>query len=448
MLSREDNELMSRVCGDAPMGRLMRRYWLPVVTSADLPAPDSPPVRIRLLGEDLVLFRDTEGRVGLLEEHCAHRGASLAFGRNEDCGLRCVYHGWKYDISGQCVDMPNEPPESTFRQKIRLTSYPILERNGIVWTYLGDPADAAVTAPPDLEWSLVPDSQRYISLRYQKCNWAQALEGGIDSSHTAFLHAHLSEEDDYRDARRRQGTAYKLADKHPRFETALTDYGMLIAARRNAEPGSYYWRITQFLMPFYTIIPPYGPSPAFSGHGWVPVDDETTMVWTVTWHPSRDLREDELTRFRRPAQPWEGGLHLPLDYVAPPSPSKAWGSWRALPDQANDYLIDWERQAATRYSGIPTGAMQDAAMQESMGPIYDRSKEHLGSADAGIARVRNLWLRAAEGLRDRRLDPPGSVTPRSYRVRSASVVLPREADWVTETEAVRGRFGDRNFDAV
>jgi phthalate 4,5-dioxygenase len=142
------------------------------------------------------------------------------------------------------------------------------------------------------------------------------------------------------------------------------------------------------------------------------------------------------------------GLHLPLDYVAPPSPSKAWGSWRAVPDQANDYLIDWERQAATRYSGIPTGAMQDAAMQESMGPVYDRSKEHLGSADAGIARVRNLWLRAAAGLRDRQLDPPGSVTPQSYRVRSASVVLPGEADWVTETEEVRGRFGDRNFDAV
>jgi phthalate 4,5-dioxygenase oxygenase subunit len=172
------------------------------------------------------------------------------------------------------------------------------------------------------------------------------------------------------------------------------------------------------------------------------------MVWTVTWHPSRDLREDELTRFQRPAQLWEGGLHLPLDYFAPPSPPKAWGSWRAVPDQANDYLIDWERQAATRYSGIPTGAMQDAAMQESMGPIYDRSKEYLGCADAGTARVRNLWVHVAAGLRDRQLDPLGSSSPQSYRMRSASVVLPAEAEWVTETEKVRSRFGDRNFDAV
>src|ERR671929_426924 len=181
MLSQQDNELVCRVGPGTPMGELMRQYWVPAMLSSELPSPDASPVRVLLLGEKLIAFRDSNGQVGLLDNNCPHRGASLFFGRNEQCGLRCVYHGWKFDVAGHCVDMPNEPPESNFKDKVRAIAYRCVERNGVIWTYLG-PLE---TPPPlpDLEWNLVPENQRYISKRYQECNWAQALEGGIDSSH-------------------------------------------------------------------------------------------------------------------------------------------------------------------------------------------------------------------------------------------------------------------------
>src|ERR687886_715559 len=193
MLSREENERITRVGPGTPMGNLMRRYWMPACLAEELPEPDCPPVRVRLLGEDLVAFRDTQDRIGVLDEYCPHRLASLFLGRNEQCGLRCVYHGWKFDVDGRCVDMPNEPPESNFKDRVRATAYPCRERGGVVWVYMGPPE--RMGEQPDLEWSLVPADQRFLSKRLQQSNYLQAIEGGIDSSHISFLHSTLTFED-------------------------------------------------------------------------------------------------------------------------------------------------------------------------------------------------------------------------------------------------------------
>src|SRR5438067_6840880 len=190
MLTREDNELVTRVGPGTPMGNLLREYWLPAMMSTELASPDCPPVRIRLLGENLIAFRTTSGKIGVIQNACPHRGASLFFGRNEEEGLRCVYHGWKFDVSGQCLDMPSEPAESNFKTKIRATAYPCRERNGIIWTYMGP---RQVPPPlPDLEANLLPKEQGRLSTLMQGCNWLQALEGDFDTVHTQFLHSRLN----------------------------------------------------------------------------------------------------------------------------------------------------------------------------------------------------------------------------------------------------------------
>ena len=187
MLSEADNQRLTQVGPGTPMGNLFRRYWIPCAMSEELPEPDCPPVRVRLLGEDLIAFRDSEGKVGLVSAYCPHRRAPMFFGRNEECGLRCVYHGWKFDRSGACVDMPSEPPDSLFKTKVHITAYPTHEAGGIVWAYLGPPE--LRPAPPDYEFCRVPSEQLLMSKHLQRCNWVQALEGGLDSVHATILHA-------------------------------------------------------------------------------------------------------------------------------------------------------------------------------------------------------------------------------------------------------------------
>jgi phthalate 4,5-dioxygenase len=420
MLSREDNELLAHVGPGTTMGDVFRQYWLPLLLASELPERDGPPLRVRALGEDLVAFRDSNGEVGLLAQNCPHRGASLFFGRNEECGLRCVYHGWKFDVHGDCVDMPNEPPESNFKDKVHQPAYPCRERNGLIWAYMGPLSD-----PPDLpalEWNLVPESQRYMSKRYEECNWAQALEGGIDSSHSSFLHSRLNVNEIQ--GEQRNGMLVKERDKHPRFEVVDTDYGVLVAARRTPDEANYYWRITQFLMPAYTMLPPYGQDP-MSGHFWLPIDDQTTMAWTITWHPTRPLTEPELDNMR---QGW--GLHVGEDMLGMPDPRLPGSEWRPIATRENDYMIDRARQQKEVFSGLPWIAMQDQALQESMGHVYDRTNEHLGVADTGIIQVRRRWLQAAKSLRHQGVTPAGAMNPESYRVRAAAVILPRDAVWV------------------
>ncbi len=405
------------------MGELMRQYWLPALASTELPTPDGPPSRVRLLGEDLIAFRDSNGAVGLLGANCAHRGASLFFGRNEECGLRCVYHGWKYDVSGRCADMPNEPPESNFKDKVRQKAYPCRERGGVIWTYMGPLAEPP--GLPELEFTLVPDDQRYLSKRLQPTNFAQALEGEIDQSHVSFLHSSLQVQDD--GSPQAKVADIRSKDRHPHFEAIDSAIGVQIGARRAAADDMYYWRITQFLMPFFTLTGPYGENPSRSTRAWAPIDDENTMVYIITYHPLRPITDQEIARMRAGT-----GLHVNADRFLPAT-SEPGGAWRTMANASNDYFLDYDLQREKKFSGIPEFWAQDAACQESMGTIYDRSQEHLGTSDLGVIRVRQRWIEAAKALRDHGLTPPGADDPTLYRIRAAALLLPEGASWVDDT---------------
>ena len=422
MLRTEINELLTQTGPGTPMGELFRQYWIPALPADELPADDCPPVRVKLLSERLIAIRDSEGRYGLMDEFCAHRGVSLWFGRNEESGLRCTYHGWKYDVTGQCIEIPSEPENrrDSLCSKIKLKSYPLVKIGGVLWTYMGDPE--TTPALPEWEFARVPDGQSYTSKRWQECNWLQALEGGIDSSHVSWLHSTgLRDDPLFKGAR---GNKYNLADMRPFFESVESDGGLFIGVRRNAEDDQYYWRITPWVMPSFTMIPPRGDHPVH-GHFWIPIDDENCWVFSYDYHPVRNLTEQEL-------QAMQDGYGVHNEYVA--------GTYRPLQNKDNDYMMDREAQRrGETYSGIKGIAMQDASLQESMGPIVDRTKERLVSTDTGIIMARRKLWRAVEALRDTGEIPPG-VDPRHQRVRSVAVVLPKDQNFVdscAETLAVR-----------
>lgn len=403
MTKREQNELLTQTGPGTAMGDLFRRYWMPALMSSELPEPDCPPVRVKLLSERMIAFRDSSGKLGLTDEFCAHRGVSLWFGRVEESGIRCPYHGWKYDTSGQCVEVPSEPVESGYCKKIKMKSYPMIERGGIIWTYMGPPE---LQPPlPEFEFATVAKERSYVSKRHQECNYLQAMEGGIDSSHVSFLHSGALERDPlFKGAR---GNKYNLQDFQVKFEVVESDGGLLIGARRNAEHGNYYWRITQWVMPCFTAIPPRGDHP-IHGHFWVPIDDESCWSWSYDYHPTRDLTTTEVQ-----AMDDGHGIHVKL---IP-------GTFIPVQNKDNDYLMDREAQKAKiSYSGISGIAIQDSSLQESMGPIADRSKENLVSTDNGIIMARHRLRKAALALQ-KGVPPPG-LDAITHRVRSAALVLP------------------------
>ena len=428
MLTKADNELLTQVGPGTPMGNALRQYWFPILLSTELPEKDGAPLRLKLMGEDLVAFRDSSGAVGLVANNCPHRGASLFFGRNEEAGLRCVYHGWKFDVTGACLDMPNEPAESNFKNKVHLTAYPCCERNGVIWAHMGPNPETAQL--PDLEWNLVPSGHVYISKRIEHCNWAQVVEGGIDTSHGSFLHRKLSL-DLYPPATRDKQYVFK--SRNPHFEVVDSDNGLLIGARREADSEHWIWGLTQFLMPFYSMIPRVTPTPLIGGHAWVPQDDERTVAWSMTWHPTRPLTEQELHDMMY------GGrtIHVAINDFLPKT-SAPDGAWLPAQGRENNYRRDFEIERTQDFSGIKGIGMQDAAMQEGMGAIYDRSKEHLGTTDLAIIRARQLWLRSAREFRDRGAAPRGANDAAAYRVRSGAVMLAKN-DPVSWVEAVRER---------
>jgi nitrite reductase/ring-hydroxylating ferredoxin subunit len=401
----EQNELLTRTGPDTPIGKLFRRYWLPALLAEELPAPDCPPVRVKLLGERLIAFRDTQNRLGLIDEFCAHRGVSLWFGRNEEHGLRCSYHGWKYDVTGQCIEIPSEPSNPKLCQRMKLKGYPLIERGGVLWTYMGPPE---LKPPlPEHEWAMVQSASRFVSKRWQECNWLQAMEGGIDSSHVSFLHRYTMKVDPmFKGAT--QSHQLNLGDLAPHFEVVESAGGLYIGARRNAEDDKYYWRITQWIMPSFTLIPPRGDHP-IGGHCWVPMDDENCWAWSTNHHATRPLTKEE-----RDAMVEGKGIHVPL---IP-------GTFRPTANKHNDYLMDRQAQKEGKtFSGVEGFAMQDASVQESMGPIQDRTRENLVPTDQGIIVARRRLVAAAKGLESGE-QPPG-VDPAHQRVRSASVLLPR-----------------------
>jgi phenylpropionate dioxygenase-like ring-hydroxylating dioxygenase large terminal subunit len=380
VLSREDNELLTRVGPGTPMGALFRRHWLPFMLAEEL-AADAPPTRVMLLGECLVAFRDSAGRAGLLGEHCPHRRASLYYGRNEAGGLRCVYHGWKFDVAGRCLEMPSEPAGSNFRNKVAAQAYPVLERAGLLWAYLG-PAEKRAELP-ELEWLGVPPAQRYASRWVQDCNYAQALEGEIDEAHASFLHRRFDHRAGTSDVAKTALTGgYFREDTAPRYTVHETPYGLACGARRSVEGGQYLWRVNLFLMPCFTLIPPSDDPAVRLFRAWVPADDEHTSVVCVTWRTDGPVSERDLAKIR---------------------------------------------------AGIRA---QDAMVTESAGAIADRTREHLGTSDKAVIAFRERLLAAARVL-GHGVEPQTPYDPDCYRVRAHACLVPRDERDFVELEEVR-----------
>ncbi|MGE5540173.1 MAG: Rieske 2Fe-2S domain-containing protein [Gemmatimonas sp.] len=403
MLSREDNERLTRVGPGTPMGELMRRYWIPAGFSSQIAQPDSPPVRVRLLCENLVMFRDSKGRIGLVDEKCPHRTASLFFGRKEDSGIRCVYHGLKFDVDGNCVDIPCVPQASdaeraNMAKKLAVKAYPCTERAGIVWTYMG-PKELRPEFP-DLEWTLIPDSHRMASRHIQECNWLQGFDGGFDSSHLSFLHSGAIDI--------RKGAADKDRKIVPtRYDVVPLDCGFACGSARELENGNNSWHVDVMLMPFHKIIP----SAPIAAHVWAPIDDENTMLYSVTFNPHRPFTPEDLARetaFR--------GIHT----------ENIPGTDRAIQNRDNDYMIDRAQQSDGRsYTGLKGLGIQDCAMQESMGPIADRTIEHLLPSDMALTKIRRLLLQMLDNHAAGK--PLPGMKAADYRVRSVRYEAPKSA---------------------
>lgn len=429
MLSIDDNRLLTRVGPGTPMGALLRQYWQPFLFSSELRA-DGPPERVRLLGENLVAFRATDGHVGLIDEHCPHRRASLYFGRNEENGLRCLYHGWKFDTAGACIDMPSEPAESNFKSKVQTVVYPCVERCGMIWAYLGPQKPAP--SLPRFEWMDLPEEHHVKSKRVQYTNWVQAMEGDIDQSHVSYAHSMLDGNSTGGGGPRPLVDSIRSIDKHPVFEVVDAPYGTCIAAGRMAPGDNRYWRITQHLMPFQTMTGPYGADPRRNWRAWVPIDDTNVVVIGMTFHPLRPLtaaeRERELTR----SSVWNIAPELRA-----PATSQAFGRYRPLAGLDNDFFQDREVQRTKTFTGIPEFWAQDAAPQLSMGEITDRSRERLGSSDSAIIAVRRKLIAAAKKLRDTGEVPEEIADPERYAVRADAMILPADASWYEATATRR-----------
>jgi phenylpropionate dioxygenase-like ring-hydroxylating dioxygenase large terminal subunit len=403
MLSREENELLTRVGPGTAMGELMRRYWMPALLAEEIPAPDCAPVRVRLLSEDLVAFRDTRGRIGLLAEHCSHRGTSLFYGRNEECGLACIYHGWKYDIEGRVLETPAEPPDSDFKKKLRHTAYPCIEAAGMIFTYMG-PKDKQPLFPR-YEWADRPAPQTCSIKSYLQCNFLQGIEGDFDSSHTSFLH-----NNNIKDSERLK------RDGAPALEAEDTAYGMRAVSIRKVGAAQIYVRTSPYILPTFSIVP--GPPTAKFEEDdirafrfWAPIDDHTTWLYILNMR----------------TRPFNGVERLSLSNWLD-------ANYRRRRNAQNNYLQDRGQQRTTSYSGIQAviPAEQDGCATESMGAIYDRSREHLGYSDKTIITLRKMLLRAVNEARQGN-DPPHIVRdPRMNdfsKLRSHKAVLPAETPW-------------------
>ncbi len=423
-LTHEENELLCRVGRGTPMGELIRRFWVPVCLSEELPEPDCDPIRVRIVGEDLVAFRDSAGNVGLVEEHCPHRGASLFFGRNEEGGLRCLYHGWKIDVAGNILETPCEPAESRMRFHIKHTAYPVVEAGDVVWSYLGPPAKK-----PDFPyywWTQVPSENRIVGKIDYDCNYVQAIEGAIDSSHSDFLHSGYEvlgwSEEQIRRVEPTRSTA-----KETRWEVDDTEYGIRYAAIRNAPgatDGSQAVRVSVFAVPFHCLLA--GGVNSDVPHLFVPADDHFTWFYDV--RISRDPIDRELSMKQRGVQM---GVDLGPDY-------------RKLRTLANNYQQNRqamrERKEKWAYSGIAWGKPhQDMAVIESMGPIYDRTKEHLGIQDVGVIRMRQRMLAAVRHFMETGEVAELDLSIPYDQIRGEVKIIPAGARWQDTVSAFERR---------
>ena len=428
MLTAQDNQALTETGAETPMGQVFRRYWQPVLLAREL-KEDGPPRRVRLLGEDFVAFRDSSGQVGVVEPACSHRGANLFLGRNEDCGLRCVYHGWKFNTRGECVDIPTSAPEvaDRLKPKAKIRALPVAEWGDVIWAYLGSEKPPEL---PQFEFATLPPEQRFVSKKFQQCNWAQAVEGGLDTAHFSYLHANIDKgqktslvpgngvNEPAAVARFR----WLIEDGMPRFTIMRHAAGLILGAARHADNDEIYWRLTQFLMPNHSLAPNTFPGEMYQGNTWVPVDDHSCWIYCYAWNPDRPLTDAERAQYAA-----GHGIFAAVDDDFVP-----------LRNRDNDYLLDRSRQKHSNFTGIEGISEQDAAIADSQGLIFDRTRELLGQTDLGIVRFRQLMLEAVATIADGG-QPHGVDNPEAYQVRAGDAMAAAAS---ALPEVLAKRFGE------
>lgn len=410
MLTQVDNDRLTRTGPGTDMGAVFRAYWQPALLSRELTAA-GPPVRVRILGEDFLAFRDGNGQVGVVEPRCPHRGADLYFGRNESCGLRCAYHGWQFDVHGQCIDVPTAGDEQAdrIRSKAAIQSLTVREQGDMVWVHFGQPGEDV----PQLDFMQLPSEHYFVSKKLQQCNWAQAVEGGLDTAHFSYLHANI-EEGERVGLLTSQGVneppetgryRWMIEDAAPRFTVLAHDAGLLLCAARQADDNRLYWRMTQFLLPNHSMAPNSFPGDNHSGNTWVPIDDQSCWIFCYAYNPERPLTDQE-------RELYAGGFGIFAEVDEHYIP---------LRRRENEYLLDRDLQKQGNFTGIVGVSEQDAAIADSQGLIADRTRELLGQTDLGVVRFRQAMFAAADAVQAGRA-PPGSRSPAAYRVRSGDAM--------------------------
>jgi phthalate 4,5-dioxygenase oxygenase subunit len=432
MLSAEDNEILTRTGPGTLMGDLFRRFWIPVLLSCELPEPDCPPVRVRIMGEDLLAFRNSEGSVGVIEPRCSHRGADLFLGRVEDCGIRCAYHGWLFGTGGECLEAPTVSSNDTkgkFRERAAIRAYPVREAGDIVWAYMGPPE--RMPEFPMMEFTLVSAEHRFASKKLQEANWAQLCEGGLDTAHFSFLH--MPVDVDSANIPTGAGGAgpqhmrWMKNDPKPRFSIKEHPAGLAMGGARHTDGEDTYWRIAQFLMPNHGFAPSTLVGRTYTGQTWVPIDDINTWVFCYSWNPEQPLQENE-----------KGYVQgVPSIY------SEVDENYVPIRNRRNGYMQDRTAQKYETFTGIVGVSEQDAAIQESQGRIADRTREQLGPTDLGVVSFRRLMIDAAKALSAGE-EPPAAARPDAYCVRSGAIVTGPEKSF---DEVLLTRFGTPNGEA-
>ncbi len=427
MLSAEENQRLTETGSGTAMGELFRRYWHPILLSQELEV-DSAPKRIEIRGEHFLAFRDSSGRVGIVEPRCSHRGADLFFGRNEECGLRCAYHGWKFDVEGNCVDLPTSSFEVAERTKPKaaIRALKVKEYGDLIWGYLGEGEPPPL---PKFEFAELPASQRFVSKKFQQCNWAQAVEGGLDTAHFSYLHAAMSEgkktslvgkmglNEPPAIARFR----WLVEDGAPDFTVLKHDAGLVLGASRKADNEELYWRITQFMIPNHSLAPSSFPGDMCQGNTWLPVNDHSCWIFCFAYHLDRDLTDQERDQYAKGS-----GIFAEVDENYVP-----------VRNRENDYMIDRDKQKRTNFTGIQGISEQDAAIADSQGFIADRTRELLGQTDLGVVRFRQMMLEASDEV-EQGLVPHGVLSPEAYYVRSGDAMSETDAEFLQVLDA---RFG-------
>jgi phthalate 4,5-dioxygenase oxygenase subunit len=410
MLSKEDNALLTQVGPGTPMGELFRRFWLPTLLSDELPGADCVPVRLRLLGEDLIAFRDTQGRVGVLDAYCPHRNAPLFFGRNEESGLRCVYHGWKFDVNGTCVDLPNAIEGESFKSRVHILHYPTFESAGMVWLYMG-PKDKQPPYP-GFDWVGLPETHTYVRKYWIACNYMQTLENEFDPGHSAFLHSSLNTASGTSDAGRSMTGLTLQQRRQQQYEVIETDYGAAMAAVRPGIAGD-----GARILSLHYMMPCFSTAGAVSAPGThpinikVPVDDEHTAFFRLKWSPE-PLSKEVLDTYRAANHEY---------------PEQIPGTFLTKSNKSNDYLVDRNKQRFYNFTGMDPYPVQDFAMVENQrGPVAARWRETAVSSDKYILQVRKRLLSAARALQAG-VEPAEPWRPEAYKgIRNFKVVPPEE----------------------